>query len=55
MKTKTLIIVCLLLGIGMARLSAQTDVVRNVQVGWGCPIFCGDVEVDYLWGVGEAQ
>lgn len=55
MKTKTLLIVCLLLGIGMARLSAQTEVVRNVQVGWGCPIFCEGVEVDYLWGIGEAQ
>lgn len=47
--------VCLLLGIGMTSLSGQSDVVRVAQVGWGCPIFCGEVEIDYLWGVGEAQ
>ena len=55
MKTKIFFIVCLLAFAGITRLSAQTDVVRVSQVGWGCPIFCDGVEVDYLGGIGEAQ
>jgi hypothetical protein len=62
MKTKTFLLTCLLLGFGLNHLSAQnatngtgSDVVTVARVGWGCPVYCDGVNVDYLWGVGEAH
>jgi len=63
MKTKTLLLICLFLGIGLTQLSAQnsqngtgTDVwyIDNA-IGWGCPVYCNGKEVDYLWGIGSAH
>ncbi len=63
MKTKTFLLLSLLLGIGLTQLSAQnnqngtgTDVwYLNNAIGWGCPVYCDGVEVDYLWGIGSAN
>lgn len=53
MKTKTLLLICLLLGIGSTQISAQTKTVKIegfVPNGYWIPIFCGDVQVDFLAG-----
>lgn len=50
MKTKTLLLVCLFLGLGLSQISAQSDVSKDVQTSWGCPVFCDGVMVDYIWG-----
>jgi hypothetical protein len=62
MKTKTFLLICLFLGIGLTQLSAQngkngtgTDVSRYSYVGWACPVVCDGVQVDDLWGYGDAQ
>ena len=57
MKTKTFLLLCLFLGIGLTQLSAQNDNswgTKSVQ-GWFqgtyySPVYCGDEMVDYLEG-----
>ena len=61
MKSKTFILICLFLGIGLIRLSAQnsnSQLTRAYQGwfanGWGCPVFCDDDlinPVDELEGI----
>lgn len=55
MKTKTLFVICLLLGIGLPRLSAQNSNSHGTytetweqQVNWMAPIYCEGVEVDRI-------
>ena len=61
MKTKAFFMLCLLLGIGLTQLSAQnskgtgSDVYTVAKLGWGCPVVCDGVQVDDLWGYGDAQ
>lgn len=53
MKTKTIILICLLLGIGLVELSAQTKTVvleGSVPNGYFLPIICNGTNVDYLVG-----
>lgn len=59
MRTKTLIMVCLLLGIGLSQLSAQNSnsggtksIVYDWPVGFYTEIWCNGVFIDYI--VGEA-
>jgi hypothetical protein len=58
MKTKTFLLACLLLVIGLTQLSGQnsnSQLTRAYQGwfanGWGCPVFCNDVMVDELEGI----
>jgi hypothetical protein len=64
MKTKTILILCLFLGIGMTQLSAQLP--ANIhgtgsvaydtrEVGWGSPVYCEGVQVNCLNGTGNAH
>jgi hypothetical protein len=60
MKTKTFLLLCLFLGIGLTQLSAQPDnkkgtgsVVSGGQWGWWTPIYCNGVIVDELEGIGD--
>ena len=63
MKTKTLIMVCFLLGIGLTQLSAQnsnSDGTKSISwyyddLGWYAEVYCGDVMVDFLVGSGDAH
>ena len=48
MKTKTLLLICLFLGIGIARLSAQTDVYKWSEVPGSCPVTCDGIDVEWL-------
>ena len=60
MKTKTFLILCLIVGMATTQISAQNDkgtgndIYTVAQLGWGCPVFCDGVQVDDLWGYGEA-
>ena len=59
MKTKTLSMVCLLIGIGLTQLTAKDPVIptdtRSISFDWVdywyTPVVCGGVEIDFL----EAQ
>jgi len=62
MKTRTLIIVCLLLGIGLTQLSAQNSnsggtksVVYDWPVGFYTEIWCDGVFIDYIEGEAVAH
>lgn len=56
MKTKTLLLLCLFLGIGLTQLSAQngnngTGTLKEVQTitAWSIPVFCGGTLSDMLY------
>lgn len=58
MKTKTLLLVCLFMGIGLTQLSAQNSNSQQTRAwqgwfanGWGCPVFCNGEMVDELEGI----
>jgi hypothetical protein len=62
MKTKTFLLLCLFLGIGLTKLSAQnskngTGSVNSYYSGvyWWAPILCDGVWVDELEGSGDAH
>ena len=62
MKTKTLIMVCRLLGIGLTQLSAQngkngtgTEVLYVQNAYWFTPVYCDGVIVDDLEGMGDVH
>lgn len=48
MKTKTFFLICLFLGFGIARLSAQTDVYRWYEVKGLWPATCDGITVEWL-------
>ena len=48
MKTKTFLLICLFLGIGIARLSAQTDVYKWSEVTGQWPLTCDGITVEVL-------
>jgi len=48
MKTKAFLLICLLSGIGIARLSAQTDVYKWYDVPGLVPLTCDGVNVEWL-------
>jgi hypothetical protein len=55
MKTKTFLLLCLLSGIGLAQLSAQSDtksISYSEEWSWGyfTPVYCNGVQVDYVTG-----
>jgi hypothetical protein len=52
MKTKTFFLICLFLGIGITRLSAQTDVYKWADVPGLCPLTCDGVNVEWLNATG---
>ena len=54
MKTKTLILLCLLLGIGFTQLSAQS-VSYYMEWDYWTPIYCDGVQVDYVTGTATAH
>jgi len=67
MKTKTLLFLCLLLGIGLTKLSAQASpppdnkngtgavVTKLANIGWWTPVYCDGVQVDLIEGMGDGQ
>jgi hypothetical protein len=61
MKTKTLLLLCLFLGIGLTQLSAQNgknhsyNVTADAVWGWYTPVYCHGVLVDELEGTGDAH
>jgi len=64
MKTKIILVLCLIMGIGMAQLSAQgnqkseetkTYVYKNIDYGYWAPVYCGGNLVDELWGTVKVQ
>jgi len=53
MRTKTFLLMCLLICIGLTQISAQTKTVKLegfVPNGYFIPIFCDGTQVDYLAG-----
>ena len=54
MKTKTLFLLCLFLGIGFTQLSAQSEVVELTWDYWN-PCFCDGEQVDYVIGTAEGH
>jgi hypothetical protein len=48
MKTKTFLLICLFLGLGIGRLSAQTDVYKWSDVPGMFPVSCDGVNVETL-------
>ena len=54
MKTKTLFLLCLLLGFGFTQLSAQS-VNYTMEWEYWTPIYCGGVQVDYVTGTATAH
>jgi hypothetical protein len=61
MKTKTFLLLCLFLGVGLTQLSAQNgknnsyNEIWDETWGWYTPVYCHGVQVDYLEGVGEVH
>ena len=63
MKTKTFIILCLFLGIGLTQLSAQPDNKHGTGsvaydypgLGWLTGVYCDGVQVDFMEGTGDAH
>lgn len=63
MKTKTLIMVCLLIGIGLTQLSAQNSNSGGTKsiswyytdLGWYTGVYCDGVMIDYITGSGDAH
>jgi hypothetical protein len=62
MKTKTVFILCLLMGLGVTRISAQnsnSDGTYSLSwtetVGWFAPIYCGGIEIDRIVGFVESH
>ena len=53
MKTKTLLLICLFLGMGLTQLSAQDDQTgktysERYTASWSDPVFCDGILVDWL-------
>jgi hypothetical protein len=62
MKTKTFLILCFFISIGLTQLSAQPSnkngtgsVVSDFVMGWGTPVYCDGVQVDCMYGSGDAH
>jgi hypothetical protein len=62
MKTKTFLFLCFFLSIGLTQLSAQPannngtgSVAYDQQIGWSTGVFCDGVQVDCMYGTGEAH
>ena len=62
MKTKTFLLLCLLLGIGLTQLSAQngqngTGTVTSdfTNVYWWSPVLCNGVLIDFMEGSGDVH
>ena len=48
MKSKTFFMICLFIGIGSVRLSAQTDTYKFFSVGGLMPVTCDGVNIEFL-------
>jgi hypothetical protein len=61
MKTKTFLLLCLFLGIGLTQLSAQNGKNNSYNEtwdgvwGWYTTVYCHGVQVDYMEGVGDVH
>lgn len=62
MKTKTFLLLCLFLGMGLTQLSAQNGKNSTGSVaydysnlGWWTPIYCDGVQVDVIKGMGDVH
>ena len=48
MKTKTFLLICLMLGIGITRLTAQTDAYKITEAGGLFPVTCDGENIEYV-------
>jgi hypothetical protein len=62
MKTKMLIMLCLFLGLGLTRLTAQPSnpsgtgtIVTNYEEGWVTGVYCDGVQIDCMHGSGTVH
>jgi hypothetical protein len=62
MKTKTFLLLCLFLGIGLTQLSAQngkngtgTDISDYPNEYWYTEVYCDGVQVDFIEGTGDVR
>jgi hypothetical protein len=62
MKTKTFFLLCLLMSIGVAQISGQNSNLENTKsvvdykvFGFGVPVYCEGVQIDWLVGWVEAH
>ena len=54
MKTKTFLLLCLFLGIGLTQLSAQSYKWEG-NGWWECPVYCHGIQIDNIAGYGDAH